>query len=125
MESGRILHDRRVSESYIQGVRMLHSNEGVRKSVHVSGVGRVSGSHVYSTAWDRMYILTPYTPAYTRRIRRLLTGRPLMCLVYVGRQLMCLVYVGCQKVMCILLQGIVCIFSHPTHKYTPDESGVR
>ena len=29
-----------------------------------TGVCRVSESGMYSTAWHRMYILTPYTPVY-------------------------------------------------------------
>jgi len=63
-----------------------------------AGMSRVSESLMYSTAWWRMYILTPYTPSLIRR--------GALCVQ---------VWTGCQKVKCILLHGVVCIFSHPTH----------
>jgi len=102
-------------------------SEGARKYIWYHAV-------MYSTAWYRIYILTPYTPAnaaaaaasvcrVSESLSILLHGivcifsHPTHCsraghdgLVF---QHMC---VGCQKVWCILLHGIVYIFSHPTHR---------
>jgi len=66
------------------------------RTVYV-GVRRVTESRMYSTAWCRVCIRTPYTPPFIRH--------GALCVQ---------AWEGCQKVSYILPHGVVCIFSHLT-----------
>jgi len=122
-----------------QVLSLLAQLQVVLASLYSLGVSRVSESLIYSTAWYRMYILTPYTLLCS------LLSTP-MCRTGVCRMSDRLVYstvwyrmyiltpytllysldstpcvaqacVGRQTGSCIPQHGIVCIFAHPTHMF--------
>jgi len=64
-------------------------------------VCRLSENFMCSNAWYGRYVLAPYIDC------RFGSDVCILICVHMG-------CVGCQKVLCILLHGTVCVFSHPT-----------
>ena len=75
-------------------------------SVDVSRVCRVSENLVYATEWYHLYILTPYTHTYTRRMKRLLTGGPCLHTCVWIRACLWVIAVSGAQVCCSVLQCV-------------------
>jgi len=88
-----------LQNAIVDTAEALSTNSFLRNSpAHTGECYRVLQSTIYSAAWSRLYILAAYT-----RHEQSLAQQP-----YTNRRVL-----GCQEVVCILLHGIVCIFSHP------------